>query len=103
MEWDELPTIVDMEEASVRARRWCSTALPAISPTTPLVGDKAKTDAAFAAAPRKASLKVVNPRVVANYMEPRAARADIDKATGAITLGARQPGRARHPDRCSAT
>ena len=40
----------------------------------------------FATAPRKASLKIVNPRVVANYMEPRAARADIDTATGVVTL-----------------
>src|ERR1700722_6327531 len=86
IEWKALPAIADMEQA-VRP------GAPVVFPEAPgnvaydtYIGDKSKTDAIFAAAPRKASIKIVNPRVVANYMEPRAARVDVDSATGEITL-----------------
>ncbi|MCW6510761.1 xanthine dehydrogenase family protein molybdopterin-binding subunit [Lichenifustis flavocetrariae] len=42
------------------------------------MGDKAATDAAFAAAAHVVSLTVENNRLVANFMEPRAALAEID-------------------------
>jgi carbon-monoxide dehydrogenase large subunit len=53
------------------------------------IGDRAKTDAVFAKAARTVSLSLVNNRLVANYMEPRACLADYDEASGrwTITLG----------------
>ena len=53
------------------------------------IGDKAKTDAAFAKADRVISLRIVNNRLVANYMEPRACTAEYDAKTKSfkLTLG----------------
>ena len=50
------------------------------------IGDKAKTDAAFARADRVVSLKVINNRLVANYMEPRVCTAEYDAKTKGYTL-----------------
>ena len=44
------------------------------------------TDAAFAAAPHVVGIKIVNPRVVANFMEPRAALAEYDAESERLTL-----------------
>ena len=50
------------------------------------IGDKAATDAVFAKAARVARIKVVNQRVVANYMEPRAAVGEYDVAADRLSL-----------------
>ncbi len=50
------------------------------------VGDKAKTDAAFAKAHHVARLDLVNNRLVPNAMESRAALAEYEPATGDYTL-----------------
>ncbi len=52
-------------------------------------GDKAATDAAFANAAQVAELRIVNNRLVCNYMEPRAIVAEHDKANGRhiVTIG----------------
>ena len=55
-------------------------------------GDKAAADAAFAAADRVVSLKLINNRVVANYMETRGAIGSYDPATGRWTLTATTQG-----------
>ncbi len=49
-------------------------------------GDSAAVDAAFAQAAQVTRLRLVNNRVVANSMEPRAATADYDSASGTWTL-----------------
>ena len=49
-------------------------------------GDRAAVEAALARAARVIKLRVINNRLVANAIEPRAAIADFDAATGAITL-----------------
>jgi carbon-monoxide dehydrogenase large subunit len=49
-------------------------------------GDKAAREAAFAAAKHVVRLQVVNQRVVANPLEPRALAAQYDAATGRYTL-----------------
>ena len=51
-----------------------------------LVGDGAATDAAFARAKHIARLKTWVPRVAGSPMEPRAALAEYDAATGKYTL-----------------
>jgi aerobic carbon-monoxide dehydrogenase large subunit len=50
------------------------------------VGDKASTEAAFAAADRIVSLDLVNNRLVPNAMESRAALAEYEPASGEYTL-----------------
>ena len=50
------------------------------------LGDSAKTEAAFARAARVVGVRIVNQRVVANYMEPRGAVAACDPASGKLTL-----------------
>jgi carbon-monoxide dehydrogenase large subunit len=52
------------------------------------LGDKAKTDAAFAAADKVIALEVVNNRLIVNYMETRAAIGEYDPATDRYTLTA---------------
>ena len=50
------------------------------------LGDRAAADAAFARAKHVTRLELVNNRLVANPLEPRAAVADYDPATGRSTL-----------------
>jgi aerobic carbon-monoxide dehydrogenase large subunit len=50
------------------------------------IGDKAAADAAFAKAAHVTKLDLVNNRLVANPMEPRAAIAEFDRGTGEHTL-----------------
>ena len=50
------------------------------------IGDKAKTDAAFAGAAHVAHLDIVNNRLIPNAMEPRATLADYNVATGEVTI-----------------
>ena len=50
------------------------------------IGDKEKTDAAFANAAHVATLDIVNNRLIPNAMEPRAALADYNDLTGKLTL-----------------
>jgi carbon-monoxide dehydrogenase large subunit len=56
------------------------------------IGDKAATDAAFAAAAHVTKLTVVNNRIVVASMEARAAVADFDQATRRWTLYANTQG-----------
>jgi carbon-monoxide dehydrogenase large subunit len=50
------------------------------------LGDKAATDAAFAAAAHVAKVDFVNNRLIPNAMEPRAALGDYDSGTDTMTL-----------------
>jgi len=86
IEWEALPAVADAVEA--------------LRPDAPLVfegalgnvvfdaelGDKAKTDEIFAAAKHVVKIRIVNPRVVANYMEPRGAVGDFDPESRRLTL-----------------
>ena len=50
------------------------------------IGDKKATDAAFAKAHAVAEIAIVNPRVVTNFMEPRAAVCEYDTKRDHLTL-----------------
>ncbi|HEX7970020.1 MAG TPA: xanthine dehydrogenase family protein molybdopterin-binding subunit, partial [Stellaceae bacterium] len=50
------------------------------------IGDKAAVDAAFAKAAHVTRLEIVNNRLVANPLEPRAAIGEFDRGTGEYTL-----------------
>ena len=86
LDYESLPTVVETARA--------------LDPDAPLVwpergsnlafeyevGDKAATDAVFAAAAQVAEITIVNNRLVCNYLEPRAIVAEYDEASGRYTL-----------------
>ena len=86
IEWDALPSIVDLEAAvAANAPLAASDRTSNISYETTL-GDAAKTKAAFAQADKVVSLRLVNPRVVTNYLDTRAAIAEYDAGADRYTL-----------------
>ncbi len=84
--WEELPAAVDMEEAVRPGAPLVFAGAPGNLAYDGFIGDKQKTDAAFAQAAYRVRIKVVNPRVVANFMEPRSAVGEYDATTGRLTL-----------------
>jgi aerobic carbon-monoxide dehydrogenase large subunit len=84
--WEELPAAVDMEEAVRPGAPLVFAGAPGNLAYDGFIGDKQKTDAAFAQAAHRVRIKVVNPRVVANFMEPRSAVGEYDATTGRLTL-----------------
>jgi len=84
--WEELPAAVDMEEAVRPGAPLVFAGAPGNLAYDGFIGDKQKTDAAFAQAAHRVRIKVVNPRVVANFMEPRSAVGEYDATTGHLTL-----------------
>ena len=50
------------------------------------IGDKAAVQAAFAAADAVAEIRIVNPRTITNYLEPRAAVCEYDSKRDRLTL-----------------
>ena len=90
--WDALPAAIDMEEAILPEAPLVFSGAPGNIAYDAAIGDKQKTDAAFAGAAHKVSIKVVNPRAVANYMEPRSAVGEYDAQSGRLTLNAGSQG-----------
>ncbi|AXK81991.1 xanthine dehydrogenase family protein molybdopterin-binding subunit [Pseudolabrys taiwanensis] len=87
IDYEPLPSIVDIEAAAspTAAKIWEECDNGNIGATIAL-GDKAATDAAFAAAKYVAKLKLHNNRVTASAIEPRAAIGAYDAASGSYTL-----------------
>ncbi len=86
IDYRELPACVDTAKA-------VDPAAPQVWPQAPRnvcfdwqLGDRAATDAAFQRARHVATLDIVNQRMVTSPMEPRAAVADYNPATGDYTL-----------------
>jgi carbon-monoxide dehydrogenase large subunit len=86
VDWEPLPHVVDPEKAIGKSA-------PAVWPQhknnvsfDTAIGDKTKTDDAFRRAAKVVSLKVINPRVVTNYMDTRGAIAEYDAASDLLTL-----------------
>ena len=86
IDWTPLAAAIDMREAILDGAPQLYSKAPGNIAYDAHVGDKAKTDAVFATAAHVATLTIVNPRVVANYMEPRSAVGDHDAASGRYTL-----------------
>ena len=84
--WEELPAAVGMEEAVRAGAPLVFSGAPNNVAYDNHIGDKPKTDAAFERAAHRVRLRIVNPRVVANFMEPRSAVGERDAATGRLTL-----------------
>jgi carbon-monoxide dehydrogenase large subunit len=87
VDYEPLPALVDAEQAAnpQAAKIWEDCPNGNIGVTIAF-GDKAATDAAFAAAKYVAAVRLVNNRVTANPIEPRCALGAYDAADGRYTL-----------------
>lgn len=86
VEWEPLPHVVDSENA-------VAPGAPAVWADQPgnicfetALGEREATEAAFAKAARVVTLRLVNPRVVTNYLDTRGALGEYDAGSGRITL-----------------
>ena len=90
VEWEELPAVADAV-SSARAdapQLWPAAFTPEYGNLAAYYhrGDKAAADEAFAKAHKVVSIRIVNNRIVSNPIEPKAAAAQYDVATGTLTL-----------------
>jgi carbon-monoxide dehydrogenase large subunit len=91
--WEALPHVVGAEGALEPGAPLVWTDRPGnVSFEVPF-GDEAKTKAAFAKAARVVSLKIVNQRLVTNYLDTRAAIGEYDATRDfyTVTLGSQGP------------
>src|SRR5713101_7731724 len=86
VDWDVKPSVTRTDKAAVKGA-------PAIHEVAPdnvafrwQIGDRAATDAAFKSAAVTVKKRIINQRLVANAMEPRACVARYEDATGDLTL-----------------
>lgn len=86
VKWSPLPAVTGVVNAVKKGA-------PQVWPDKPgnvlfdvSIGDKAATEAAFAKAHAVAEISIVNPRVVANFMETRAAVCEYDAKNDHLTL-----------------
>ena len=84
--YTELPAVIDLASATSDGRAQVHEAAPSNTVYNWHLGDKAATDAAFAAAKHVTKLDLVNNRLIPNAMEPRAAVGDYDSGTDTMTL-----------------
>jgi aerobic carbon-monoxide dehydrogenase large subunit len=90
--WEELPVVTDMEEALRPGAPLVFADAPGNIAYDGHIGDKQEADQAFAGATHTVRIKVVNPRAVANYMEPRSAVGEYDAQSGRFLLNAGSQG-----------
>ena len=90
VDWEPLPANADLPRAgrSDAPVHWAPAFTPEFGNIAAIyrMGEPAAAQAAFAAAAHVVKLRVVNQRVVANPLEPRALVAGYDAATGRFTL-----------------
>lgn len=84
--YDTKPSITDLASAMSDSAPRVHDDAPANRVFDWAVGDAAKVDELFAAAAHVTKLRIVNNRIVVNSLEPRAARAEFDAASGRWTL-----------------
>src|SRR5687768_11490619 len=86
VDWEVLPAVTSTEKATAKG----SPQLHAVAPENVAfkwqIGDAAATEAAFKTAAVVVKKRIVNQRLVANAMEPRACVARYEDATGDLTL-----------------
>jgi carbon-monoxide dehydrogenase large subunit len=84
--YTELPAVTDTAKAGNAGQEMLHDVAPNNTVYNWQLGDKAATDAAFAAAKHVTKLDLVNSRLIPNAMEPRAAVGDYDSGTDMMTL-----------------
>src|SRR5215471_12623792 len=87
VDWDPLPSVTSTDKAAASGAPKIHDGAPGNVAFKWEIGDRAATDAAFKTAGAVTVKKrIVNQRLVANAMEPRACVARFDPATGELTL-----------------
>lgn len=86
VDYRPLPAVVDAAEARAAGAPQLWAEAPGNLSCVWEQGDRAATDAAFAAADRAVDIELVNNRVIVNTIEPRGALGAYDPATGRYTL-----------------
>ncbi|HME93319.1 MAG TPA: molybdopterin cofactor-binding domain-containing protein [Methylomirabilota bacterium] len=86
VDWEVLPSVTSTEKAAAKGSPQIHEVAPGNVAFTWQIGDAAATDAAFKSAAVTVKKRIVNQRLVANPMEPRACVARYDEATGDWTL-----------------
>ena len=86
IDYEVLPAVVDPTRAAQKAAPLIHEAAPNNTIYNWHLGDAVATEAAFKSAKHVTTLEFVNNRLVPNAMEPRAALAEYDDATGHLTL-----------------
>src|SRR6185437_8247735 len=82
VEYKPLPAVIDMADATKSGAALVHDAVPNNICFDWAIGDEAQTDAIIAKAAHVTKIDIVNNRLVANAMEPRAAVAEFDRGTG---------------------
>ena len=86
VDWDVQPSVTDTEKAAGKGSPQIHEVAPNNEAFRWQIGDAAATEAAFKAAPVVVKKRIINQRLVANAMEPRACVARYDDSTGDWTL-----------------
>jgi carbon-monoxide dehydrogenase large subunit len=84
--WEPLPAVTATDRATAAGAAQVHADAPGNVAFKWALGDAGATDAAFASAAVTVKKRIVNQRLVANAMEPRACVARFDDATGDLTL-----------------
>jgi aerobic carbon-monoxide dehydrogenase large subunit len=83
--YDSLPVAASIAAARAPGAPLVHEQCPGNIAVDHILGDAAKADAVFAKAPRVVALEIENPRLIANYMEPRSILAEPGEG-GQLTL-----------------
>jgi carbon-monoxide dehydrogenase large subunit len=86
VDWEVLPSVTSTEKAAAKSSPQIHEVAPGNVAFNWQIGDAAATDAAFKSAAVTVKKRIINQRLVANAMEPRACVARYDEATGDWTL-----------------
>jgi aerobic carbon-monoxide dehydrogenase large subunit len=86
VDYDPLPAVADLATAQNAGQAQVQADAPNNTVYQWHLGDKAATEAAFAAAKHVTKIDLVNNRLIPNAIEPRAAIADYDSGTDSFTL-----------------
>jgi carbon-monoxide dehydrogenase large subunit len=86
VDWDVQPSVTNTEKAAAKGSVQIHEVAPGNVAFKWQIGDAAAIDAAFKAAPVVVKKRIINQRLVANAMEPRACVARYDDSTGDWTL-----------------
>ena len=86
IEWNALPHVIGGVEALAKGAPSVWSDIPGNQAFDFTLGDKGKTDAAFAKAAKVVTVDLVNQRIVANYMDTRGAICEYDAAKDRYTM-----------------
>src|SRR5437879_2449025 len=86
VDWEPLPSVTATDKAARAGAPQVHTGAPGNVAFKWEIGDRSATDAAFKGAAVTVKKRILNQRLVANAMEPRACIARFDTATGELTL-----------------